>query len=32
MDNYVPSRRDKFLAWVLFALMVGAMVLDTVCR
>jgi len=31
-DGYVPSRMDKVLAVVLFALLVGAVVLDYLWR
>jgi hypothetical protein len=31
-DDYVPSRRDKVLAVVLFALLVGAVLLDYLWR
>lgn len=31
-DDYVPSRTDKWLAVVLFALLVGAVLLDYLWR
>lgn len=32
MDTYTPSRRDKFWAWVVFALLLGAMIVDALWR